>query len=371
MHKNIILLLISAFILIGCSEKPKENVKKEIIMKNVKVSIVKKQTYPIWVNFSGKTEAYKNVGVVSRVNGELKKIFFNVGDTVKKDQILFTIDDSEYKSILNQKEANLNKDKASLNLAIANVKRYTPLVEKQLAPKEKLDELIATQKQYEAVVDADIFAVKQAKLNVDYCTIKATINGKIGKNLVDIGNIVTSSTQLANITQSDYLFVNFNPSSNEVSIINKYKSQMHPKVKVLPENTDNEELALNGQIDFIDNVTNETTGTVAMRAKVDNKQQILFPGTFVEIQLFITDKTPIIAVHPNNISQNQLGSYVLVVNKENKIETKQIVISYSNNDLAIIKSGLTLGDRVVVSSINKLRNNQNVTVTEVPNPIKN
>lgn len=371
-----ITLLIFTFILAifttACQDK-KQNENTEEKVKTVKVDVhtLKKQTYPIWVNFSGKTQAYKNVAITSRVTGELENRHFEAGEFVKKDQLLFKIDDTKYKNIVEQKQATLEKDKASLNLAIANVKRYTPLVKKGLAPKEKLDQLIAEQKQLKAVVDADFAALKQAKLDVEYTLIKATIDGVIGKPLVDIGNMINaSSTKLAKIVQSNPLYVNFNPSTDEVSLIKKYKSENKPKVEVIQSQNEYNTVKTTGHVDFIDNVTSETTGTVAMRAIINNDENLLLPGTFVEINLFITDKIPVIAVSPNNIGQNQLGSYVLVVNENNKIETRQLELNYSNKDLIIISKGLKEGDKVIVSDITKLRNGVTAETTEVANPIK-
>ena len=372
-YKKILSLSIiftSLFIFSACEKKEEKKVEAQEIKKiEVQVNTMKKETYPIWVDFSGKTEAFKNVEVTSRVNGELKEIFFKAGEDVKKDQLLFKIDDSQYNAILEQKTAGLQKDQASLNLAISNVNRYKPLVKDGLAPREKLDELEATQKQLQAVVNASKASIKQATLDVEYTQIKATIDGKVGQNLLDVGNLVNaSSTILTKIVDSKKLYVNFNPSTNEVSLINKYKSQENPTVKIKLENNDS--IELKGNIDFIDNSTNQTTGTVLMRAIIDNKDNIIFPGSFVEIKLFITDNIPLLAVQPNILGQNQLGSFVYVVNAENKIQSKQVEIQYSNKDLAIIKSGLEEGDRVVVSDITKLRNNLLVNATVVENKIK-
>lgn len=182
--------------------------------------------------------------------------------------------------------------------------------------------------------------------------------------------INASSTKLAKIVQSNPLYVNFSPSTNEVSLIKKYKFQEKPKVEIIQSQDKKTSIKTTGYVDFIDNVTNETTGTVAMRAIINNDENLLFPGTFVEIKLFITDQIPVIAISPDNIGQNQLGAYVLVVNKENKIETKQIELNYSNSDLIIISKGLEEGDKVIVSDITKLRNNLSVETTEVKNPIE-
>jgi len=156
--------------------------------------------------------------------------------------------------------ATLKKDESSQRLALANLRRYEPLVQKGLAPREKLDELKARLGEYNAVVKADKSAVKEAKLDVEYSVVKATIDGKIGKSLVDIGNIITSSDKLAEVVQTKDLYVNFNPSSSEVFILNRYKSEEFPKVKILPENVEDQNLSLNGKVDFIDNVTNSSRG---------------------------------------------------------------------------------------------------------------
>jgi len=165
-----------------------------------------------------------------------------------------------------------------------------------LATKEKLDQLIAEKEQVEALIKADESTIRQAKLNLDYTVVKATTDGMIERNLINIGNMVGSSadnSKLAVIVKSDPLYVNFTPSGDDTALILKYKSELKPKVKVyIPSRNDREEIIYHGNIDFIDNKTNESTGTVSMRAIIQNPEYTLLPGTFVEIKLFITDKVP-------------------------------------------------------------------------------
>ena len=196
----------SLLILSGCNDKKVEEKKIEVKKVHVQVHTIKKETYPIWVNFTGKTEAKNNVFITAKVGGELKEIYFKAGETVLKGQKLFKIDDRAYKAVLSQKRSSLQKDRANLNLAIANVKRYKPLVEKGLAPREKLDELVANQKQLQAVINSDAATIKEAQIDVDDTIIKASIFGKIGKSLIDIGNNVTTSDKLVNIVQSEDLY---------------------------------------------------------------------------------------------------------------------------------------------------------------------
>ena len=365
-----ITLLSSVLFFQACSEK--ENKETQKVETNpitqVKINTLKKQMYPIWVNFSGKTQAIKNVDVSSKVKGELKTILFIAGEKVKKGQALFQIDKSEYTLILLQKQAVLKKNQASLNLALANVNRYKPLVQQQLAPAEKLDELLAKYEQLKAQVSEDKAVIKRAELDISYTLVKAPIKGNIGKATLDIGNIITSSTVLTKIVQSDFLYVNFNPSANIVSLIQKYKSVKNPKVKVMPQNTNND-LEIYGELDFVDNIVDGNTGTVALRARINNKNNIIFPGTIVDIKLLVTNKEALLALSPNTISRNQLGAYVYIVNKQNTIEIRQIEISYSNKDLLIIKSGLKQGDKVIISALNKLKISQEVIGIESENPI--
>ena len=371
--KNVltIVLMCGLFFLSACGEKKED---KSVVEKEkpiaVNVHTVKKEVYPLWVDFSGKTQAVDEVMVVSRITGELEKRLFIPGANVQKGEVLFQIDKREYQAVWDQKNAVLQKDKASLALAVANVKRYEPLVKEQLAPREKLDELIATQKQLEATIHADTAALEAAELNLEYCDVRASIDGQIGKELVLIGNTVNAGTKLAQIVKTDFLFVNINPSAHEVALINKYKSQENPQVKVKLRGNRKIDVELDGEIDFIDNVSNTSTGTVAMRAKIDNKNHLLYPGSFVSLKLFVSDKLPLLAVHPDQISQNQLGEYVYVVDNNNTLEIRQVKSSYANNDLVVISEGLNEGDKVVVGTINGLHNGLVVTPTEVPNPIQ-
>ena len=356
--------------LVGCGEDDtKKSIVKEVKLIAVNVHTLKKEAYPIWVDFSGKTQAVDEVIVTSRVTGELKESLFTPGDTVKKGQILFRIDKSEYQAVWDQKNAILEKDKASLTLANANVNRYEPLVKEQLAPREKLDELIATKQQLEATIRADKAALDAAELNLKYCDVKASIDGQIGKELVLLGNIVNVGTELAKIVQTDNLYVNINPSAHEVTLIKKYRSEDKPKVKVLLQSNKRMNVEFEGEIDFIDNVSSSSTGTVEMRAKIFNQDRLLFPGTFVTVKLFLSDKFIVLAVHPDQISQNQLGEFVYVVNAQNQIEVRQIKTNYSNNELVIIREGLQENDKVVVGTVSALRDGLKVSSTEVDNPI--
>jgi len=369
--RHTVFLLVFTLLFQGCEQNhtttnpPKEQEKP----LPVEVHTLKKEPYPLWIHFTGKTQAIDEVDVISRVKGELLSTHFKPGQEVHQGDLLFGIDTSEYQAIYDQKEAILQKDKASYALAKANVARYTPLVEEQLAPREKLDELTATLKQLEATIKADEAALQNAKLNLEYCNIKASIDGQIGKPLILTGNLIKAGDVLAKIVQTRQLYVNFNPSAHEVALIKHYSKKRYPNVKVSLRGDGNITQPLRGQIDFIDNISSSSTGTVAMRAVVENTQGLVFPGSFVNIALFLGDYE-VIAIHPDQISQDQLGQYVQVVDKNNTVHIKHVTPIFSNNDLALVGNRLKEGERVVVGTFNGLGEGMKVTPKEVANPIK-
>ena len=364
------ILVFSLWFISGCgTEKKDEPVEIADTPIQVNVHTLQKEHYPIWIRFTGKTQAFDEVDVIARVGGELKAYHFKPGQQVKKDDLLFSIDKSEYQAVWEQKNAILEKDKASYALAKANVKRYTPLVREQLAPREKLDELTATLKQYEATIRSDEAALKRARLDLEYCDVKASIDGQIGKPLVLTGNIVSAGTVLSKIVESKKLYVNFNPSAREVALIKRYGKSKKPEVKVGIRGDDKVTETLKGKIDFIDNISNSSTGTVAMRAVVDNEKGFIFPGSFVEIELFLGEYD-VLAVHPDQVSQDQEGSYVYVVNADNEVHAVHIKPFFGNNDLMLIGEPLKAGERVVVGIISGLTEGTKVTPAEVPNPVK-
>jgi multidrug efflux system membrane fusion protein len=154
-----------------------------------------------------------------------------------------------------------------------------------------------------------------------------------------------------------------------VALIKRYSKSKKPEVKVGIRGDDKITEILKGKIDFIDNISNSSTGTVAMRAVVDNEKGLIFPGSFVSIELFLGEYD-VLAVHPDQISQDQEGSYVYVINADNEVHAVHIKPLFGNNDLMLVGDSLKPGDRVVVGVISGLTEGSKVAPTEVPNPVK-
>lgn len=361
-------ILFATILFLGCQKKEEARVEKPAPAP-VEVITIKKAPLPLWTEFVGKTEANKVVDVVARVTGRLEKIHFASGAKVNKGDILFTIEPTDYSAQVDKDRAKLAQDEASLSLAKNDVARYKPLVEKELAPREKLDQLVAKQKEVEAMIKADKAIIAQASLNLDYTKVRAEISGRIGRNLVDIGNVVGTSPQnsiLATIVNDDPMFVYFSPTNVQAQKIQKYSSSLKmPVIAYQPDAIiDGKVESYSGEVDFIDNITDQTTGTVTMRASLKNPKNSLSSGAFVDVKLFISDKIPVIAVPKSAVGENQLGSFVYVVNDKGTLVATQIKPRLSNKEIVIVDDGLKDGDKVVVSAILKLSEGDTVAPKE-------
>lgn len=360
---------LGALIFSGCQKK-EESAQSEIPPVSVEVLNVTKAPIPIWADFVGKTQANKIVDVVARVQGRLEKVHFTQGQYVKKGDILFSIERSDYDAQFDRSVAHLNQNKASLELAKNDVARYRPLVEKDLAPREKLDQLISKVREIEAMIDADRSSIAQAKLSVDYTQVRAEISGKIGRNLIDVGNVVGTSpenSKLATIVNDNPMYVYFSPSNAQMQNMLRYRSSTVMKTKAVQPDVliANQQKTYDGVVDFIDNMTDATTSTVSMRSAQSNPDGQLLSGTFVDLKVFITDKLPIIAIPLVAMGENQLGSFVYVVDSNNTLKAIQVEIEYANKTVAAIKEGsVKPGDKIVVSGLNKL--SEGMKVSPIP-----
>ncbi len=361
-------LIISLFVLAGCKEE-KTVAKQPPPPLPIEYIVAKKEKAPVWIEYTSKTEATKRIVVQARVSGRLEEVHFNEGDIVETGQQLFTIEKTTYKAALAQAKATRRKNQATLNLAIADVKRYKPLVADGLAPRATLEQYQARQAELEAVIQSDQAAINDAELNLSYTDVLASTTGRISRRLVDVGNIVGygENTDLTTIISDNPIYTYFNPTEAEFQIMRKYRAQDKMSARVRVPSSLSEVINrphFTGHVDFTDNRVDPTTGTISMRAIIENPEHNLLEGTFVYTEIFLTDNHAFFALPSGVTFDDQQGSYVYIVDQENKVKRQNIKRGYSNRHFISVDSGLEEGMKIIVSGLVKLREGISVTGTD-------
>jgi RND family efflux transporter MFP subunit len=364
MHHSFHLTAISAlFVLLffsGCNEPEQKKEKLAPPPLSVEVVTVHKKNFPLWMQYTGMTKASSDQEIRARVSGRLQRIYFKDGAYVKKGERLFLIEQSEYKSNLLSAKAKKQQDEASLELAKADVERYKPLVEEGLAPRATLEQHEARKSELIAAIAADEAAIQNAKLQLSYTVIKAPVSGQVGTRLVDVGNLVGygESTLLATIKQTSIIYAYFSPSESDVQKIYKFRSrkELPAFIKVRGQGEDIlKRKRLDGYVDFSNNTVDPLTSTIMMRATIDNTSLSVYPGTFVYVNIFVTDKFNFIMLPPQSIFEDQLGKFVYTVDKNNTARRTSVTTNLSSRYYTSITTGLKDGDRVVISGLMKVQ----------------
>lgn len=355
-----VILSVSLLFLFGCGNEKKSTVPKAPPPLKVETVTVEKKNFPVWVQYTGMTKAVSDQEIRARVAGRLEKRFFEEGATVKKGDKLFLIEQAQYQSNLDAAKSRKEKDLAALALSKADVKRYEPLVKEGLAARSTLEQYEAKRDALIAAIAADDAAIRNAELELSYTLITAPISGQVSARRVDVGNLVGygESTLLTTIVQTDKIYTYFSPSEKDVQRIYKFRSRkdLPAFIEVRGQGEDIfKRKRLDGFVDFSNNIVDPLTSTVSMRATIDNKDHSVYPGTFVYINIFITDQASFIMVPPQAIFEDQLGKFVYTVDANNTARRTSVKTSLSSRYYTSIASGLKDNDKVVISGLVKVK----------------
>ena len=365
MKRRTLNLLLTAFLalsIIACSDEKKQKAAApppEPPPLSVEYVVAKEEPIPIWLEYTGKTAASKRIQVRARVAGILEKVLFKEGALVEKGQKLFEIEKNAFQEALVQAKAKKKRDQATLDLAIADVNRYKPLVAEGLAPRATLEQYQARMNEYIAVVEADDAGIRDAELNLSYTDVIAPISGRISHLHVDVGNIVGfgEKTLLTTMVSDDPMYAYFSPTEEDFQIMRKYgsKDALHALVRIPSKSEYLKRKPFKGEINFRDNKVDAMTGTITMRATVDNTEHYLLEGTFVYVEVFVSDEYPFMVVPPQVVLEDQQGSFLYVVDQSSKTKRVAVKRGYENRYYLQIVEGLNDGDKIIISSIPKLR----------------
>ena len=338
--------------LISCGKSDKDKSTPEPL---VTVAEAKSETVPIYLDYVGSLQSIESVDINARVEGFLVERAFEDGADVNTGDLLFVIDPRPFEAALAAAEAQLAEDKAALAYAREQVRRYKPLAEKDYITQDAYDEYVTQAKEAKALVEADRANLVQAELDLSYCTMYAPFDGRIGRRLVDVGNLVGAgeATQLATLVKLDPIYVYFNAAERNIpEIIKQQNTKPLTFSIVLPDESKHPQ---DGVIDFIDNQVDMTTGTITMRGTIGNVSKTILPGQYVKVQLLLKEQPNTIVVPSQAVGEQQGDTYVFVVGADNKVEFRNVTAGSSYKDLRIIEKGVKAGEKVIVNGLQKVK----------------
>ena len=348
--------------LAACDQQTSESKPAAPPPPTVVVADVTKESVPLDRDFVGNTAAIKAVDVRARVEGYLEERRFTEGSDVKKGDVLFIIDQRPFKADVAQAEADLKQKKSSLAFANKQVERYRPLVEKADVSKQQFEGIETQARNAKAAVEASEAALKTAQLNLDYSTIHAPIDGRIGRTLVNIGNLVSAEdTMLTTLVQLDPIYAYFSPSESQFLELLKYQSQDSP-LKVSMRLVDETAYGHVGTLDFIDNTVDSSTGTITLRAIFPNPDKTLRPGQYAQVRVHLADQVDTVVVPAPAVGEDEGGTYVFVVDKDDKVEQRRVKLGPDYKTGRVVSDGLKAGEKVIVEGLQKVHGGQIVKV---------
>ena len=350
------LLAIFSFLIIYSSGCGKGDKDAAVPTPEVTVAEVKKETVPIYLDYVGLTQSIESVTIHARVEGFLIERAFVDGSDVSAGDLLFVIDPRPFEAALAEARAELAQNRAALSYANEQVRRYAPLVEKDYITRDAYDDYITQAKEARAAVEAAQAIVVQAELDLSYCTMVAPFDGRIGRRLVDVGNLVGAEMEpddLATLVKLDPIYVYFSVAERDTPQVLAQQNKNPLSVSiVLADGSTHPE---SGAVDFIDNQIDTTTGTVEMRALIPNSSKTLLPGQYAKVQLLLKEQPDTIVVPQKAIGEQQGDTFVYVVGKDNKVEYREVTAGPSVEELRIIEKGLTEGEKVVIDGLQKIK----------------
>jgi multidrug efflux system membrane fusion protein len=320
------------------------------------VGLAERKDVPVTLTGLGTVQAFNTVTVKVRVDGELDKIAFTEGQDVKAGDLLAQIDPRPFRAALDLAKATKAKDQAQLENAKLDLNRYVTggtLANTQ----QQIDTQGALVRQLEATVAADQANIDAAQVQLDYTTIKAPISGRTGIQLLDQGNIVhaTDATGLVVITQLQPISVVFTlPQDQLQDVIHEMHAASAP-LKVFAQSRNNSQQPNEGTLALVDNLIDQTTGSVRLKANFPNTDYSLWPGQYVDIRLLLKTLPQVVTAPSTAVQRGPDGMYVYVVKPDSTVAIQPVSVGQIGGGIAVIESGLDAGTRIVTSGQYRLQ----------------
>jgi multidrug efflux system membrane fusion protein len=333
----------------------------------VVAGVAQQKDVPIFLDGLGTIQALNTVAVRARVDGQLEKLAIKEGEEVKEGDLIAQLDPAPFQAALDQALAKQRSDEVQLANARTDLQRYSELVQKKVIAQQQYDTQKALVAQLDATVKNDQAAVTSARVQLEYTRITSPIAGRTGIRIVDVGNIVHASDQtgIAIITQLRPIALIFTLPEQSLPEIHR-RDESGETLEVLAVSRDNKTTLGTGKLTVIDNQIDTTTGTIRLKAEFPNEDNALWPGQFVNARLLLTTRKGGVVVPAAAVQRGPDGSYVYVIMEDSTVQMWPVVVGQTENNEALIDSGLAGGEKIVVDGQYKLQPGATVKLGDSP-----
>ena len=357
--------LILAVALAGCGKKQDVQAASPAAARPavpVVVASVEQKDVPVQIRAIGNVEAYQTVQLRSMVNGQIDNIFFKEGQDVHKGQLLFQLDKRPFQADLEKAIGTMRHDEATAANAELQAKRYSELEQQGVIAKEQADQFRSQATADASAVYADKAAVDAARVQLAYTDIAAPIDARTGAVMIHKGNLVKANDTpfLVQLNQVAPIYVTFTIPENELAEVRQFSADRKLKVLAYPKGQSNN--PAEGELTFIDNGVDMTTGTVKLKATFTNKERKLWPGEFVDVVLNLSTHKNAILVPTKAVQAGQQGDYVYVVTPQNTAESRNVQSSGTYENMTVVTAGVQPGEKVIVDGLMRVAPNAKVAV---------
>ena len=359
-----ILILLTAFIIAGCNQQPPSQAMPPPVV-TVGKPVVKEIVE--WDYYTAQTQAVDNVSIRPRVSGYIDNITFRAGSVVDQGELLFVIDPRPYQAALDQAQGQLRQAQAQQKLNDANLTRAEDLFERHVIAKQDYDNSVAQKNGSDAQVIAAQAAVESAQLNLGFTQITAPIRGQISRELVTLGNLVTSDqTELTTLVSIDPIYAYFNV--DERAVMRYREARRTENATDVEQAKIPVDLQLEGEtgfphtgvIDFVNNTFDPSTGTLQVRGLFPNPTGFIIAGSFGTVRIAGTPKHEAVLVADRSIGTDQDQRYVVIVQLDGTAKYQRVIPGPLVDGLRVIREGLKGDESVVIEGVSKIRPNSKV-----------
>ena len=314
----------------------------------VTAGVVTAQDVPQFLQGIGTVQAFNTVTIKTQVDGAIVKVAFSEGQEVRQGDQLFLIDPRPYEAALALALATREKDRAQLATAQADLVRYGRLVGPGFQTRQSYEDQQGLVAQLTAAVKGDEAQIDTARVNLGYTNIRSPIDGRLGARLVDIGNLVraTDNTALVSITQIKPIFVSFTLPQDDLDQIRQQQQKAPLTVIALASNGETQ--LAEGKLTLIDNMIDQATGTIHLKASFANQDERLWPGEFINLHVVLRVQHDVATVPSQTVQDGPDGHYAYVISSNDTVERRPVEIAAAQDGITVVSKGLTPGEHVVV-----------------------